>query len=161
MGSLFIGQQFLQNVLGYSTVNAGLAILPAALFMFLVAPRSAKLIEAYGSRVTLPGGYFYILLGFPIMFVPRSEGIPYWIVGLGYTFLGVGVRLAGTPASHSLTGLVPVTRVGMASGTAELQCYQGLPYSNHISVPCSLRPMRHRWRFSWLAFRMCLIFQAV
>ena len=29
--------------------------------------------------------------------------------------------LSGTPASHSLTGSVPVTRVGMASGTADLQ----------------------------------------
>ena len=30
MGAMFIGQQFLQNVLGYSTLDAGLAILPAA-----------------------------------------------------------------------------------------------------------------------------------
>ena len=31
MGAMFIGQQFLQNVLGYSTFEAGLSILPAAL----------------------------------------------------------------------------------------------------------------------------------
>ena len=30
MGAMFIGQQFLQNVLGYDTLDAGLAILPAA-----------------------------------------------------------------------------------------------------------------------------------
>ena len=36
-------------------------------------------------------------------------------------FVGIGVGLAGTPASHSLTGSVPVRRVGMASGTADLQ----------------------------------------
>ena len=36
MGAMFIGQQFLQNVLGYSTLQAGLSILPAALFMVLV-----------------------------------------------------------------------------------------------------------------------------
>jgi MFS transporter, DHA2 family, multidrug resistance protein len=35
--------------------------------------------------------------------------------------MGIGVGLAGTPASHSLTGSVPVRRVGMASGTADLQ----------------------------------------
>ena len=34
---------------------------------------------------------------------------------------GVGVGFAGTPASRSLTGSVPVTRAGMASGTADLQ----------------------------------------
>ena len=35
--------------------------------------------------------------------------------------MGIGVGLAGTPSSNSLTGSVPVTRVGMASGTADLQ----------------------------------------
>jgi hypothetical protein len=50
MGAMHIGQQFLQNVLGYSTVDAGLAILPAAAFMVVVAPRSAKLVGA-----TAPG----------------------------------------------------------------------------------------------------------
>ncbi len=34
---------------------------------------------------------------------------------------GIGVGFAGTPASHSLTGSVPVSRAGMASGTADLQ----------------------------------------
>jgi hypothetical protein len=50
-----------------------------------------------------------------------KENIPYWKVGLGYAFVGAGVGFAGTPASHSLTGSVPVTRAGMASGTADLQ----------------------------------------
>jgi hypothetical protein len=42
-------------------------------------------------------------------------------VGLAYVFIGIGVGFAGTPASHSLTGAVPVRRAGMASGTADLQ----------------------------------------
>jgi len=121
MGAMFIGQQFLQNVLGYSTVDAGLAILPAAFFMVLIAPRSAKLVEAKGSRFTLLVGYFFIFLGFLTMLLLWKEGIPYWKVGMAYAFVGAGVGFAGTPASHSLTGSVPVTRVGMASGTADLQ----------------------------------------
>jgi MFS transporter, DHA2 family, multidrug resistance protein len=121
MGAMFIGQQFLQNVLGYSTVDAGLAILPAALCMVVVAPRSAKLVEARGARFTLLFGYVFVLLGFLTMLLLWKENIDYWKVGLGYAFVGIGVGLAGTPASHSLTGSVPVTRVGMASGTADLQ----------------------------------------
>jgi len=121
MGAMFIGQQFLQDVLGYSTLNAGLAILPAALFMILAAPRSAKLVEARGARFTLLAGYVFVLLGFVTMLLLWNEGIPYWIVGLGYAFVGIGVGLAGTPASHSLTGSVPATKMGMASGTADLQ----------------------------------------
>jgi EmrB/QacA subfamily drug resistance transporter len=121
MGAMFIGQQFLQNVLGYSTVDAGLAILPAAACMVLVAPRSAKLVERSGARQTLLFGYVFVLLGFLTMLLLWKEGIAYWKVGLGYALVGIGVGLAGTPASHSLTGSVPVTRVGMASGTADIQ----------------------------------------
>jgi MFS family permease len=121
MGAMYIGQQFLQNVLGYSTVDAGLAILPAAAFMVLVAPRSAALVERRGARETLLFGYVFVALGFLTMLLLWKEGISYWKVALGYSFIGIGVGLAGTPASHSLTGSVPVTRVGMASGTADLQ----------------------------------------
>lgn len=121
MGAMFIGQQFLQDVLGYSTVDAGFAILPAAIFMILVAPRSAKLVESHGARTTLLLGYIFVLLGFVVMLLLWNEGIPYWIVGLGYAFVGIGVGLAGTPASRTLTAAVPVTRAGMASGTADLQ----------------------------------------
>jgi hypothetical protein len=121
MGAMFIGQQFLQNVLGYSTLDAGLAILPGSLFMVLVAPRSAKIVEGHGARFTLLTGYLFIMLGFLTMLLLWKEGSAYWEVGLGYAFVGAGVGFAGTPASHSLTGSVPVQRAGMASGTADLQ----------------------------------------
>ena len=61
------------------------------------------------------------MLGFLTMLLLWDEGTPYWQVGLAYAFVGAGVGFAGTPASHSLTGAVPVRRVGMASGTADLQ----------------------------------------
>jgi DHA2 family multidrug resistance protein-like MFS transporter len=61
------------------------------------------------------------MLGFLTMLLLWKQGIPYWKVGLGYAFVGAGVGCAGTPASHSLTGSVPVSRAGMASGTADLQ----------------------------------------
>lgn len=121
MGAMFIGQQFLQNVLGYSTLDAGLSIVPAAVLMVLVAPHSARLVDARGARFTLLTGYVFCLLGFLTMLLLWKQGIAYWKVGLGYAFVGIGVGFAGTPASHSLTGSVPVRRAGMASGTADLQ----------------------------------------
>ena len=121
MGAMFIGQQYLQNVLEYSTLGAGAAILPGAVGMVLMAPRSAKLIEARGSRFTLLVGYLFCLLGFLTMLLLWDESTPYWEVGLAYLLVGAGVGFAGTPASHSLTGSVPVSRAGMASGTSDLQ----------------------------------------
>jgi MFS family permease len=121
MAAMFVGQQFLQNVLDYSTLDAGLAILPAALGMIAVAPRSAKLVESRGARFTLLVGYVFCLLGFLVMLLLWKEDIAYWKVGLGYLLVGIGVGFGGTPASHSLTGSVPVKRAGMASATADLQ----------------------------------------
>jgi len=121
MAAAFVSQQFLQNVLGYSTLESGAAILPAVVFMVLVAPRSAKLVGAYGARFTLLCGYVALTLAFLSMLLLWDEGSPYWQIAIAYVFIGIGVGLAGTPASHSLTGSVPVTRAGMASGTADLQ----------------------------------------
>jgi MFS transporter, DHA2 family, multidrug resistance protein len=121
MAAMFIGQQYLQNVLEYSTLDAGLAIIPAAVVMVLVAPRSAQLVEARGARFTLLLGYAFCLAGFVVMLLLWDENAQYWHVGLGYMLVGAGVGFAGTPASHSLTASVPVHRAGMASATADLQ----------------------------------------
>jgi len=121
MGAMFIGQQFVQNVLGYSTLEAGAAILPGVFGMILVAPRSAKLVERHGARFTLLLGYPFCFAAFLVMFLLWDEGVSYPVVGLGYLLVGIGVGFAGTPASRSLTGSVPVRRAGMASGTADLQ----------------------------------------
>ncbi len=121
MGAAFISQQYLQNVLEYDSIEAGAAILPAVALMVLVAPRSAKLVETRGARTTLLIGYVFLFLAFGWMLVFWDEGSSYWQIGLAYAFIGIGVGFAGTPASHSLTGSVPVRRAGMASGTADLQ----------------------------------------
>ena len=121
MAAMFVNQQFLQNVLGYSTIDAGAAILPAVVCMVLVAPRSAKLVQANGSRQTLLMGQALLLVAFVLMLLLWKDDIAYWKVALPLCFLGAGVGLAGTPSSNSLTGSVPVRRVGMASGTADLQ----------------------------------------
>lgn len=121
MGAMFIGQQFLQNVLAYSPLESGAAILPAAVMMVIIAPRSARLVEARGARFTLLTGYSFCLAGFVTMLVAWTDHSSYLPVGLAYALIGAGIGFAGTPASHSLTSAVPVRRAGMASATADLQ----------------------------------------
>ncbi len=121
MAAMFVGQQFLQNVLAYSSLDAGLSILPAAVFMVLVAPSSGKLVEQYGSRAVLFGGQLVCLVSFVWMLLFWKAGISYLHVGIAYSLMGIGVGLAGTPASRSLTGSVPRRRAGMASATGDLQ----------------------------------------
>ena len=125
MGAMFIGQQFLQNVLGYSTLDAGCGD-PArrSCCMVLVAPRSAKLVEAHGARFTLLLGYVVrASLGFLTMLLLWDEGSPYWQVGLAYAFMGTGVGLrrharvalahrlgARSPCGHGLGHRRPAAR---------------------------------------------------
>ena len=122
MGAAFISQQYLQNVLGYSTLDAGAAILPAVVFMVLVAPRSAKLVEARGARFTLLCGYVFLLLAFATMLLLWKEDTPYWQVA---TRLRVHRdRRRASPARRPRTrspARCPSGAPGMASGTADLQ----------------------------------------
>ena len=120
MGALFLGQQYLQFVLGYSTVEAGVMIVPLAVLLICAAPLSARLVEARGARFTLLVGYLFVLAGFLVM-LTWGESSPFGSVVLVYACIGAGIGFAQTPASHSLTGSVPVERAGMASGTAALQ----------------------------------------
>ena len=121
MGTMYIGQQFLQNVLHYSTLAAGAAVLPSSVAMVLVAGLSARLVVRSGSRNTLLIGFACIAAGFVTMLLLWGEQTGYWAIALAYVLIGLGVGFAGTPASHSLTASVPVHRAGMASGTADLQ----------------------------------------
>lgn len=121
MGAMFIGQQFLQNVLQYSTLDAGLAVIPAALGMMGCAPASARMLNARGGRDTMVLGFVLVFAGFVVMLVSWTLTNSYLPVGLAYVLVGSGAAFALTPASRSLTTSVPVKKVGMASATTDLQ----------------------------------------
>ncbi len=120
MGAMFVGQQFLQNVLGYDTLQAGLSVVPAAVGLLLIAPLSARLVSARGTRVTMLAGYGLVFAGFLTTLLWRQD-TPYWLVGAGFFVIGCGAAFAMTPASRALTDSTPVRRVGMASATSDLQ----------------------------------------
>ena len=61
------------------------------------------------------------MAGFLVMLFGWNIHTPLALVIISYVFIGAGVGFAGTPASHALTDSVPVTKVGMASGTGDLQ----------------------------------------
>ena len=120
VGSMFVGQQYVQNVLGYSTFEAGCAALPLSVTMVLVSPLAARMIERYGSRLTMAVGVIFVLLGIALMFTWREDS-SYLPVGLSFAVIGIGIGLAGTPASRSIMASVPEHRAGMGSGMTDLQ----------------------------------------
>ena len=80
--------------------------------MVIVAPRSAKLVEARGARFTLLIGYVFCLLGFLTMLLLWKDGIPYWKVGLGYALRGRRRRLR----RHARLALADRLGAGQARG---------------------------------------------
>jgi EmrB/QacA subfamily drug resistance transporter len=120
IGSMFIGQQYVQNVLGYSTFEAGVAALPLSITMVLVSPLAARMIRVRGSRYTMAVGVLIVLIGIALMFT-WHEGASYWPVGIAYGVIGIGIGLSGTPASRSIMAAVPAHRAGMGSGMTDLQ----------------------------------------
>ncbi|MGX5682458.1 MFS transporter [Schumannella luteola] len=120
IGAIFVGEQFMQNVLGYDPMQAGFAVVPAAAGLLLMAPVSARLVDARGTRATMLVGYAFVFASFLTMLAWR-EGTSYVLVGAGFLALGAGAALVLTASSRSLTGITPVARVGMASATSDLQ----------------------------------------
>lgn len=120
MGAMFVGQQFLQNILGYDTIQAGLAVVPAAVGLLAIAPISARMVTARGSRVTMLCGYALVFVGFVSMLFWREQ-TPYPLIAFAFLVIGAGAAFAMTPASRALTESTPVRRVGMASATSDLQ----------------------------------------
>ena len=55
-GSIFLLTQYLQFVMGFSALKAGVALLPLALTMLIVAPSSARIVERVGTKLVVGSG---------------------------------------------------------------------------------------------------------
>ncbi|MFM1890353.1 MAG: hypothetical protein RLZZ565_1110 [Planctomycetota bacterium] len=120
LGGFFLGQQFLQQVLGYSTSASGLAVLPTGVAILLTSPRAAALGARFGGRTMLILGAGVAAASIALMsaWSPESD---YLIVGASYLGLGCAVGIVGTTVSRTLMASVSGEEVAMASSTSDLQ----------------------------------------
>ncbi len=120
MGALFLGAEFTQTVLGYTSIKAALVTLPMSIMLMLVSPFAAKLVSKRGSRMTLAIGLVIVASGLFVMVLTWNAGASVWVVLLSYGIVGAGVGLCATPAAHSLMASLPVSRAGMGSAFTDL-----------------------------------------
>src|SRR5205823_1363339 len=106
---------YLQNVLGYSPIGAGLRFMPLSLLTFLTAPLAGRLSVLVPVRALL--GVGLALVGVALLLM---HGIT---VGSGWTTLlpgflvgGVGIGLVNPPLASTAVGVVPTQQAGTASG---------------------------------------------
>jgi EmrB/QacA subfamily drug resistance transporter len=113
-GFYFLTTLYMQYVLGYSPLTAGLAGLPLAVAMVVVSPRSAALSERYGPGTVMAGGFTVIMVGLALFTQVRVD-TPYPVVALGFVLIGSGLAATAAPATGTLMSAVPLDKAGVGS----------------------------------------------
>jgi EmrB/QacA subfamily drug resistance transporter len=118
-GFLFVALQYLQFVLGYSPLEAGLSILPMALMLMAISPRAPGLALHVGVRVVGGTGLVLMAAGF-LVFTTLDVDSSYWRFGIGALITGIGLALATAPATTAIVSSLPEHRQGIASAVNDL-----------------------------------------
>ena len=106
---------YLQNVLGYSPIGAGLRFLPLSLLAFVVSPLAGRLSVRVPVRLLLSGGL--ALNGVALLLMHGITPSSGWTTLLaGFLAGGVGIGLVNPPLASTAVSVVPRAQAGMASG---------------------------------------------
>jgi EmrB/QacA subfamily drug resistance transporter len=129
----YVSSLYLQQVLGLSPLDAGLAFLPMALMIFLVGQRAGRLVSLLGVRIVLGSGLILMTVGLLLLtrIGPNGSAIIYVVVPGVLTTTGIGLAVvastiaatqgAGERQAGLTSGLVNTSRqIGGGLGIALL-----------------------------------------
>ena len=113
-GFIFMATQYLQFVMGYSPLSAGVHTIPFALAVMVMAPRSAKLVERFGTKRVVATGMLLFAVG---LLVASTSTVTsgYGIVFVAIVLMGSGMGLTIAPATESIMGSLPKEKAGVGS----------------------------------------------
>jgi EmrB/QacA subfamily drug resistance transporter len=113
-GVFFFVSLYMQNILGFSAVEAGAAFLPMTLLIIVVAPVAGKLSDRVGSRWLMTGGM--VLVGVQLLYYSTlGTDAGFWNLLPGLLVGGVGMAATMTPSAAAIIGSVPVDQSGVGS----------------------------------------------
>ncbi len=122
MGAFFMIPIFLQSVLGYSAIKAGLVMAPMSVVIIFAAPLAGALSDRLGSKWIVAVGMFLLAAGLAWMagLLPGVAGIspgttPASLIA-PFVISGIGIGLAVAPVTSAVMATAPRDRVGNASG---------------------------------------------
>jgi MFS family permease len=113
-GVLFFLTQYLQSVLGYSALQAGLGFIPVAVTMMISSPASARVDARFGSKATVAAGLVIAAGAVALLSTARADS-SYWLVAAVLALLGIGLGGVMTPATSSIMGSLPLAKAGVGS----------------------------------------------
>ena len=113
-GIFFYVSLYMQNILGFSAVQAGASFLPMTLLIIICAPIAGRLSDRIGSRWLMTSGM--TLLGIQLLYystLGTTAGFFNLLPGL--LIGGLGMSLTMTPSAAAVIGSVPVDKAGVGS----------------------------------------------
>jgi EmrB/QacA subfamily drug resistance transporter len=119
MGVFFFLALYMQDILGYSPLEAGVRFLPSTLMIVAVAPVAGRLADRFGPRWLIGGGLSLVaasLFTFSGIAVDSSylELLP------GFVLLGIGIAMTMSPMTSAAMNAVQVQKAGIASGVLSM-----------------------------------------
>ncbi len=114
-GALFFMTLYLQNVQGFSPIEAGVRTLPLSLTLMVTAPLSGFLTEKFGPRPSMVAGLAAVATAlFSMTFLRADSG--YQALWPAFVLLGAGIGLVLTASSDAIVGNASVDDAGVAGG---------------------------------------------
>ncbi|MGN6257426.1 MAG: MFS transporter [Solirubrobacterales bacterium] len=116
IGGLFFVGLFLQQVGGYSPLEAGLATTPISVILFVLSPRWGRLASGTGPRLPMTVGPIVGGIGLLLMLRVGSGADYVTDVLPAVLVFGLGLSATVAPLTATVLDSVPEHRVGVASG---------------------------------------------
>jgi MFS family permease len=113
-GVFFFVSLYMQNVLGYSAVEAGASFLPMTLLIIVLAPIAGRISDRFGSRGLMTGGM--VLLACQLVYFSQlTADSTFWNLLPGLVLGGFGMSMTMTPSAAAATRSVPVAKAGVGA----------------------------------------------
>jgi EmrB/QacA subfamily drug resistance transporter len=114
MGVMYFLTTYLQSVMGYTPLEAGIRTLPVAGGLLLAAKASVPLAKRFGTKVLVANGLATVA-GALMLLAMADVDTGYWLVALSLAQMGAGMGLAMAPATEAIMGSLPQEKAGVGS----------------------------------------------
>jgi EmrB/QacA subfamily drug resistance transporter len=115
MGVMYFLTTYLQSVMGYSALQAGVRMVPIAIGLILASRLSVALTAHLGTKLVVAGGLAIVAVALGAFTAVDANTEYYWRVIGALSLMGVGMGLAMAPATEAIMGSLPKAKAGIGS----------------------------------------------